>query len=409
MRKIFGVLAILLLFSACSTESDNDTISSPAQDLTDTQQADSTTSQDIAQPTQNPDEPKQTQDIVIDENIPSFYKGVVVDTSRYGKNIEDSDLILERHDKLDIANEDEAKIIAELKLQLAPMPQERSNEEGFIESYVRHFDIRGEKFAVFQSSLSRADHEGMVDYMQTCYGFYHKQYSEANTPTYHRIGGYCAKDSPFYDDGYRNANVDSATLYTLGNYPPARDKYLYVFQWQDGKLILTKYVRKHDNNNTRYAYTEPNIPVDMLSESTLRKLIPPMAYIDSDYISMNPEAIDWQEVDSCGDMCSSYRAFIKEVDMLEAYEKIAQIHAIVDSKGEPHDANGDACDGLQAYINIGEDFKAYSNAYIWSDEGKTLEIERGCWGGGTFRFVLKEAVDENGVKGVSITTEASAD
>ena len=98
-------------------------------------------------------------------------------------------------------------------------------------------------------------------------------------------------------------------------------------------------------------------------------------------------------------------AFDKGASILQSYEKLAKIHAIVDESdlSSPNDADGCACLGLKPTITPFKDFNHHKNTYVWRDNTR-LVIERECWGGGEYFFELKET---NG--GVQITTKFSRD
>lgn len=80
-------------------------------------------------------------------------------------------------------------------------------------------------------------------------------------------------------------------------------------------------------------------------------------------------------------------AFDKGASILQSYEKLAKIHAIVDESdlSSPNDADGCACLGLKPTITPFKDFNHRKNTYVWRDNTR-LVIERECWGGGEYFF-----------------------
>lgn len=99
-----------------------------------------------------------------------------------------------------------------------------------------------------------------------------------------------------------------------------------------------------------------------------------------------------------------FTAFDQGSTVLQSYEKLARIHAIIDENNlnDPNDADGCACQGLKPQVQLYKDFNHQGNKYIW--QGKKLTIERDCWGGGEFYFELEEVAG-----GVKITTKFSRD
>ena len=98
-------------------------------------------------------------------------------------------------------------------------------------------------------------------------------------------------------------------------------------------------------------------------------------------------------------------AFDKGANILQSYEKLAKIHAIVDESdlSSPNDADGCACYGLMPKINLYQDFNHKDNTYLWQGT-KKLTIKRKCWGAGHFYFEFEELKG-----GVQITTKFSRD
>ena len=100
----------------------------------------------------------------------------------------------------------------------------------------------------------------------------------------------------------------------------------------------------------------------------------------------------------------SFVAFDKGASIMQSYEKLTQMHGILDENNSnaPNDSAGCACVGLTPSLKLYEDLNHQGNKYIWQD--KKLIIERRCWGAGEYYFEL-EAV--NG--GVKISTKFSRD
>lgn len=130
-----------------------------------------------------------------------------------------------------------------------------------------------------------------------------------------------------------------------------------------------------------------------------------IAFSDNALSIADAQGLEFKQVQNTYDDYSSiFTAFDKGSTILQSYEKLAHIHAIVDEKklNNPNDTDSCACQGLKPKIELYKDFNHQGNKYIW--QNKKLIIERECWGAGEYYFELEEVAN-----GVKITTKFSRD